>query len=210
MPSPTILLLLVLVAEGKGAAKGGKPAACPQLGRQALVVLARLRCRSSINGTSRSILQIPVTCDCVIMANSPAQHVCSLPLRFKLQPYQGPQMMPWLSLHHSPDLSRQDLSAQHAYLARQAFSRCVAKGETGVNLAEAALHISSEDDALGKALGHMQACFLLISWPAKPRIQDRSLVATMACGDDNGVVFVNNGWMRRCWWLPGICNWQQP
>ena len=39
----------------------------------------------------------------------------------------------------------------HAYEARQAFARCVARGEAGVNLAETALHISSEDDALGEA-----------------------------------------------------------
>lgn len=41
------------------------------------------------------------------------------------------------------------MSAQHAYEARRAFALCVARGEAGVNLAEAALHIAAEDDALG-------------------------------------------------------------
>eukprot|EP00891_Asterochloris_glomerata_P007799 jgi/Astpho2/7799/Aster-06090 len=43
---------------------------------------------------------------------------------------------------------RQDLSAQHAFKSRRAFLRCLAQGEGSINLAEAALHVAAEDDAL--------------------------------------------------------------
>ena len=36
----------------------------------------------------------------------------------------------------------------HAFLARKRFAQCVQKGESGINLAEAALAIGAEDDAL--------------------------------------------------------------
>jgi len=43
---------------------------------------------------------------------------------------------------------REDMSAIYAYEARRAFAQCIAGGEARVNLAEAALHIAAEDDAL--------------------------------------------------------------
>ena len=45
-------------------------------------------------------------------------------------------------------LCRVDLSDLHAYDARKQFAAAVQKGEAGINLAEAALHISAEDDAI--------------------------------------------------------------
>jgi len=48
------------------------------------------------------------------------------------------------------DLSykRQDMSVQHTHESRQRFARCIRRGEAGVNLAEAALQIAAEDDAI--------------------------------------------------------------
>lgn len=43
---------------------------------------------------------------------------------------------------------RNDFSSNHAWEARQAFLSAIAKGEAGIDLAEAALHIAAEDDAL--------------------------------------------------------------
>lgn len=45
-------------------------------------------------------------------------------------------------------LLRADFSDLHAYEARQAFVQNIASGEAGINLADAALAISAEDDAL--------------------------------------------------------------
>ena len=45
------------------------------------------------------------------------------------------------------------MSAIHAYEARKAFAVCISGGEARVNLAEAALHIASEDDAIGRRNG---------------------------------------------------------
>ncbi|KAK9816720.1 hypothetical protein WJX72_004217 [[Myrmecia] bisecta] len=47
-----------------------------------------------------------------------------------------------------PAYRRVDMSELHAYAARQQFAQQCAQGEAGINLAEAALHISAEDDAL--------------------------------------------------------------
>ena len=43
---------------------------------------------------------------------------------------------------------RVDLSALHAYEARQSFAEELSKGEGGISLAKAALHVAAEDDAL--------------------------------------------------------------
>lgn len=45
-------------------------------------------------------------------------------------------------------LSRADFSDLHAFEARQAFVKNIASGEAGINLADAALAIAAEDDAL--------------------------------------------------------------
>lgn len=45
-------------------------------------------------------------------------------------------------------LPRADFSDLHAFEARQAFVKNIASGEAGINLAEAALAIAAEDDAL--------------------------------------------------------------
>lgn len=45
-------------------------------------------------------------------------------------------------------LLRADFSDLHAFEARQAFVQNIASGEAGINLADAALAISAEDDAL--------------------------------------------------------------
>jgi hypothetical protein len=40
------------------------------------------------------------------------------------------------------------MSDVHAWRARRAFAQNVARGESGINLAEAALQVAAEDDAL--------------------------------------------------------------
>lgn len=45
---------------------------------------------------------------------------------------------------------RIDFSEQLAFEARLAFARNIARGEAGVNLAEAALQVAAEDDAIGE------------------------------------------------------------
>jgi len=40
------------------------------------------------------------------------------------------------------------MSAQHTFESRRRFAECVQRGEAGVNLAEAVLHIAAEDDAI--------------------------------------------------------------
>lgn len=42
------------------------------------------------------------------------------------------------------------MSDVHAWEARVAFARNIARGEPGMNLAEAALQVAAEDDALGE------------------------------------------------------------
>lgn len=48
-----------------------------------------------------------------------------------------------------PPPIRLDFSEQLAAEARLAFARNVARGEAGINLAEAALQVAAEDDAIG-------------------------------------------------------------
>uniref|UniRef100_A0A061S4C7 Protein SirB1 N-terminal domain-containing protein n=1 Tax=Tetraselmis sp. GSL018 TaxID=582737 RepID=A0A061S4C7_9CHLO len=43
---------------------------------------------------------------------------------------------------------RQDMSLKHTYEARRAFAECIRLGEARTNLAEAALHVAAEDDAI--------------------------------------------------------------
>ncbi|CAK0760877.1 hypothetical protein CVIRNUC_002808 [Coccomyxa viridis] len=47
-----------------------------------------------------------------------------------------------------PRYRRVDLAEVHAWEARRAFVETVAKGESGINLAEAALQVAAEDDAI--------------------------------------------------------------
>ena len=55
-----------------------------------------------------------------------------------------PNTNPLITRHH-----RVDYSAVHAHAARQALLRNLARGEAAVDLADAALQIAAEDDALG-------------------------------------------------------------
>jgi hypothetical protein len=58
---------------------------------------------------------------------------------------------------------REDMSVVHAHEARQAFLQEISKGEALINLAEAALLVASEDDALGR-------CLAIITHP-NPRLK---------------------------------------
>jgi hypothetical protein len=60
---------------------------------------------------------------------------------------------------------RLDFSQQLAFEARAAFACNIARGEAGMNLAEAALQVAAEDDAIGESL---QAALLRISWLRPP------------------------------------------
>ena len=55
----------------------------------------------------------------------------------------------WRPLQRTRTIAcRVDMSEVHAWRARRAFAEGVGRGESGINLAEAALQVAAEDDAL--------------------------------------------------------------
>eukprot|EP00873_Tetraselmis_striata_P010348 jgi/Tetstr1/430612/TSEL_020409.t1 len=73
------------------------------------------------------------------------------PCRARRTPGRGGDYLPTSTApSEEGDLSykRLDMSAQHTFESRRRFAECVQRGEAGVNLAEAALHIAAEDDAI--------------------------------------------------------------
>ena len=56
---------------------------------------------------------------------------------------------------------RTDYAHELAAAARHAFAINVARGEAGVRLAEAALQIAAEDDAIGGSLPHWSVTLVL-------------------------------------------------
>ena len=68
-----------------------------------------------------------------------------------------PPAKPCTSGCPKPRRRRVDFSEAHAWEARQAFLANVAAGEAALDLADAALQIAAEDDALG-ALPCLRAC----------------------------------------------------
>lgn len=71
------------------------------------------------------------------------------------------QQLTLLGFHASPRAQaracwcrREDMSEQHAREARMAFLQCLSRGEGALDLAEAALQVAAEDDALGELFCH--------------------------------------------------------
>lgn len=68
---------------------------------------------------------------------------------------------------------RTDLAAVHAFHARKAFVDCISDGEANIDLAEAALAIAAEDDALGTLLNlyrDSRGPIQLFPWPPPHRV----------------------------------------
>lgn len=75
----------------------------------------------------------------------------------------APPLLPLLN--HSNQCTwphRTDSSALHIHQARTSFARCIMGGEPSMRLAEAALHISAEDDAVGACMPAAWNCNLCL------------------------------------------------